>query len=93
MWKRIESGVSARTLSNEYLISVRDYALELGLVGIVFFRNDGSVKIIAEGEEEVLQEFTHELGKGNNFPIENFFTVWKKPNHQYLDFTIGEDEE
>ncbi len=92
MWQRIESGVSARTLSNDYLMSVRDYALELGLVGIVFFRNDGSVKIIAEGEEEILEEFTNELKKGNDFPIENFFTVWEKPNHQYLDFTIGKTE-
>ena len=93
MWQRIESGVSAKTLSNEYLISIRDYALELGLVGIVFFRNDGSVKIVAEGEEEILEEFTNELKKGNDFPIENFFIVWKKPNHQYPDFTIGKEEQ
>lgn len=92
MWKRIESGVSAKTLSNEYLISVKDYGLELGLVGMVFFRNDGSVKIVAEGEEEVLEEFTNELKKGNDFPIENFFTVWEKPNHQYQDFIIGKAE-
>jgi acylphosphatase len=93
MWERIESGVSAKTLDNDYLISIRDYALELGLVGIVFIKDDGSLKIIAEGEEEVLQEFAKELKKGNYFPIENFFLVWEKPNHQYSDFTIGNAEE
>ena len=93
MWKRIESGVSARTLDNDYLISIRDYALELGLVGVVFIKNDGSLKIIAEGEEKILKEFAKELKKGNYFPIENFFLVWEEPNHQYLDFTVGSGEE
>jgi acylphosphatase len=90
MWQRIESGVSAKTLDNDYLISIKDYALELGLVGVVFIKDDGSLKIIAEGEEKILQEFAKELKKGNYFPIDNFFLVWKEPNHQFTDFTIGD---
>ena len=93
MWKRIESGVSAKTLYNDYLFSTRDYALELGLVGIVFFKNDGSLKIIAEGEEKILKEFAKELKKGSYFPVENFYLVWKEPNHQYIDFRIVDKEE
>ena len=93
MWKRVESGVSARTLDNDYLISIRDYALTLGLVGVVFIKDDGTLKIIAEGEEEILQEFATELKKGSYFPIDNFFLVWKNPNHQYLDFTIGSEKD
>jgi acylphosphatase len=92
MWERIETGVSAKTLDNDYLFSIRDYARELGLVGVVFIKDDGSLKIIAEGEDEVLEEFSKELKKGNYFPIENFYVVWEKPNHQYTDFLVGEEK-
>lgn len=88
MIKQIESGVSAKTLDNDYLFSIRDYALELGLVGVVFIKNDGSLKIIAEGAEEILEKFAKELRKGNYFPVENFYLLWHESVGNYKDFSV-----
>ena len=63
MLKRVESGVSGKGLGPDFLEGVRDLALSYGLVGIAFTRDDGSIKIIAEGEEKKIGEIRQKIAQ------------------------------
>ena len=59
-------------------------------MGTVFIKDDGSVKVIAEGGDENLKKFAKKLKLGNFFyTIENFYISWKESNIQYTDFSIN----
>lgn len=67
MLKCIESVMWGRNLSYDYLLWIRRHAIRLGLKGITFFKNDGSIKTIAEGEERNLLFFVKKLKRGRFF--------------------------
>jgi len=52
MKKHIEGGISGRILGHNSLVWIKDLAIKLGLKGAVFTKHDGSIKVMAEGEEE-----------------------------------------
>src|SRR3989338_7018804 len=54
MQKCIESTISGKNLGYDYLLWINRQATRLGLKGITFFKSDGSIKVIAEGEEKNL---------------------------------------
>ena len=90
MFSRIESVISARGLGSNYLFLVKDYAINLGLVGVVCTRDDGSVKIIVEGGEEKLMQFTERIKQLNALhPVENFYTKWVEPKGKFRDFSVN----
>jgi acylphosphatase len=90
MLKHMEGGISGKGLGTNYTSHVRDLALRLGLRGIVFTKNDGSIKVIAEGEEEKLAHFADELKKANHVAIiENFYFNSHELNREFGDFIIG----
>lgn len=92
MIKRIEAGLSEKSLDFDFLIGIKENAVRLGLVGKVFTKEDGSIKFIAEGEEEDLAEFAEKFEKGNFLHlVENFYVVWKEPLKEFDTFTIIED--
>ncbi|KKQ85071.1 MAG: hypothetical protein UT09_C0051G0009 [Parcubacteria group bacterium GW2011_GWF2_38_8] len=64
MLRRIESGITARGLKFDYLLWVEKLAFRFGIKGIIFTKNDGSVKIIAEGEEKNLLELVKKIEGG-----------------------------
>ena len=97
MQKCIDGEMWGRTLSYEYLVWIRDNAVNFGLKGITFFKSDGSIKIIAEGEEMNLNAFVEKLKRGRSFfsflsPIENFSVTWHEPKNEFNDFSISESE-
>jgi len=49
--------IKGRVQKVGYRDLVADWAMDLGVVGFVENQPDGTVKIIAEGEEEILEEF------------------------------------
>jgi acylphosphatase len=90
MIKRIESGLSEKELHADYLSWVKFQAVHFDLTGTIFIKDDGSVKIIAEGEEVNLNGFIRILEKGHLLtPVENFYIVWKEPTREYKDFSVG----
>ena len=90
MIKRFESGISAKAIGFEYLSWIKSYALKAHLLGTVFEKNDGSIKIIAEGEDTDLNELAKKLENSNFlFPMENFYVKWEKPKGDYKDFSIS----
>ena len=95
MQKCIECLMWGRNLDYEYLVWIYNHAINLELKGIAFFKNDGSIKVVAEGREENLLIFVKKLQKGKRklfllSPIENFSVSWHEARNDFEDFSISE---
>ncbi|HTE49152.1 MAG TPA: acylphosphatase [Candidatus Paceibacterota bacterium] len=89
MIKYIESGISGKGLGFHYLQSIKNLALSCQIKGIVFTRPDGSIRVLAKGEEGDLMEFANKLEReSNSREIENFYTKWGEPNKDLEIFYI-----
>jgi len=93
MLKRIESGISGKGLNYDYLSGIKDLAIKLGLKGVVFTKDDGSIKVIAEGEDGNLIKFAKRLEKNFFFsPIENFYVNWHDSTKEFQNFSISNNK-
>ena len=82
MIKCIESGIAGRGLGVSYPPYIKDLATRLDLKGAVLTKSDGSLKIVAEGDEQKLLAFVEEIRKGSFLStIENFYVNWSEPKH------------
>ncbi|MES3032067.1 MAG: acylphosphatase [Patescibacteria group bacterium] len=89
MVKHIESGISGKGLGYHYLQQIRNLALKFQIKGIVFTRPDGSIKVVAEGEESDLMQFANKLEReSNSRDVENFYTKWSEPNRDLESFYV-----
>ena len=89
MLKHIESGIAGKGLGTHYLQSIKNLAVRCQIKGIVFTKPDGSVKVVAEGEERNLTEFTNRLEReSGSREIENFYTKWSEPNKDLESFYV-----
>ena len=89
MLRRIESGISAKSLEPSYLSWVKSCAVQLGLKGVAFIKSDGSVKVIAEGEDKNLTVFAKKIGKYNLLsPLENFYVKWEETIGEFKEFAV-----
>jgi acylphosphatase len=89
MIERIEIGLSAQTLNFDYLTRAKEYADYLGVVGIVFLKDDGSLKIVAEGEEESLRELAGRIEEDHVLHhVENFYALLKAATGEFDSFSI-----
>lgn len=75
------------------MVMYRDFAQrkarKLGLVGTVQNLKDGSVAVVAEGEEEALKKFIVLLHKGSIFTkVEEVETKWIEAESKCKDFMI-----
>lgn len=98
MIRCIESTMWGKNLNYNYLLWICDHAINLGLKGITFFKNDGSIKVIAEGDERNLLFFIKKLRRGRFFlplfsPVENFSIQWHEPRNEFEGFSISESGE
>jgi acylphosphatase len=98
MAKCIESTMSGRNLNYEYLAWIKKNADKLDLRGLTYFKSDGSIKVIAEGEEKELNIFLRILKRGKySFPffssMENFAVTVQEPRNEFVDFSISETSE
>lgn len=98
MQKCIESVISGKNLSYDYLLWIRRHAIRLGLKGITFFKNDGSIKVVAEGEDKNLLFFVKKLRRGRFLlpifsPVENFSIKWSGAKYEFENFSITETGE
>ena len=91
MLRRLESGISARSVGFNDLSLIKSVADHFQLKGVVSVRNDGSVKVIAEGEEKNLDKFTKELKKEEHSfsRVENFYEKWEEPTGEFENFSIN----
>jgi acylphosphatase len=75
-------------------VSFRHYtkmkARELGLVGWVGNRLDGSVEVMAEGQESSLEAFVEWLHEGSpDAEVDAVEVSWGEPSGEYSSFTIS----
>lgn len=69
--------------------SIKAKALELGITGYVKNISDGSVEIVAQGEETKLNELISWAKTGPRFSrVDKVEISWSKPEEQFLDFEI-----
>ena len=89
MKKRLEATITGRV----QMVMYRDFAMRkakiLTLVGSVKNEQDGSVTVVAEGEESTLTEFTQMLKRGPLLAsVEKVDTVFSLPRGEFNDFSI-----
>lgn len=81
--------VHGRVQGVMYRDATRRSARALKLFGFVQNQPDGTVQIIAEGEEVVLREFLSRLPIGSLFSkVERIDEVWSDATDEFNDFQI-----
>lgn len=89
MKKQLKAIITGRV----QLVMYRDFAQrkarKLGLVGTVQNLKDGSVEVIVEGDENVLNEYIKYLNKGSILSkVKNIRIVWAEATGNFSDFLI-----
>lgn len=89
MQKRIECSIVGRV----QMVMYRDFATRkaraLGLVGTVKNMDDGTVFVVAEGEESELMLFIEKLKTGPLLAsVEHVDVAWKDASEEFSDFHI-----
>lgn len=89
MEKRLEALVRGRVQMVMYRDFVTRHARRLGLLGYVKNNKDGSVMVIAEGEEEKLKLFLEKLKKGSMLArVDSVVEAWLPTSREHKDFRI-----
>ena len=89
MIKRLECRITGQV----QMVMFRDFttrkARRLGLVGMVRNMKDGSVEMVAEGEEEKLKQLLVFLGKGSLLSrVDKVESFWTEPTGEFSKFNI-----
>ena len=89
MVKRLEARVCGRVQVVMFRDFTRRFAKKLGLSGFVRNETDGSVWVVAEGEEAALNLLLAKLNRGPIFArVEDVEIEWKSPGGRFKDFVI-----
>jgi acylphosphatase len=89
MQKRIECTVVGRVQMVMYRDFTARNARAFGLTGRVKNRDDGTVVVVAEGEESSLTLLVEKLTKGSILAhVERVDVVWKDATGEFADFHI-----
>ncbi len=87
--KRLAATVNGHVQGVFFRASTRDRAQTLGLTGWVANEGDGSVRVVAEGGEEALQQLLQFLGDGPpQAQVTQLQTVWLEGTGEFDYFTI-----
>lgn len=89
MQKKIEVIIKGRV----QMVMFRDFAKRkakaLGLIGTVQNLEDGSVQVVAQGDEEKLNKFIELLKKGPTFAkVSDINVKWGQIEEKFTDFKI-----
>ena len=86
--KNITIKVKGRVQGVGYRYNTMVKARELGIKGYVKNERDGSVLIEVEGNQTVLDNFTHWCTQGPNFARVNHISIHSGPLRGFKDFFI-----
>lgn len=93
MKKQLKADVTGRVQMVMYRDFAQRKARKLGLTGTVRNLSDGSVAVVAEGEEELLNEYIKYLSRGSIFSkVKNVRVSWSEAEGRYKDFNIVYNE-
>jgi acylphosphatase len=86
---RLEAKISGIVQGVGFRYFARHYALTLGLTGFVENLEDGSVYVVAEGEESDVEQYLSILKKGpSSAKISKIEFQYKEPKNEFLDFEV-----
>jgi acylphosphatase len=89
MQKRVECKITGRVQMVMYRDFAQRKARKLGIAGTVQNMPDGSVALVAEGEEAALKKFVELLHEGSIFAkVEEVETRWTETMGDLRDFRI-----
>lgn len=92
MIERIECKISSeRSTGYDYLLWIARTAKNLKLTGKIFNNDDGSIGLVAEGDDEVLSIFSKKITEMRPITLsllDNFFMKWHKATGEFTDFFI-----
>ena len=89
MKKRVVLIIYGRVQGVFFRDSTRRKARKLNLVGYVINQDDGTVKVVAEGEEENLKELVNWCYNGPILAkVEKVDLKWEKPTGEFEEFEI-----
>jgi len=87
--KRIHLVVRGRVQGVFYRASAQREARQLGLTGWVKNRQDGTVEVVAEGEEDQVKDFLSWSQSGpTTARVDNVDTKWQSYTGEFSDFRI-----
>lgn len=88
--KRIQMVVRGRVQGVFFRASAQREARQLGLSGWVKNRNDGSVELVAEGEEDQVKDFLSWAQHGpTTARVDKVETRWRSYTGEFSDFRIA----
>lgn len=87
--KEVEVTITGRV----QMVMFRDFAQRkargLKITGTVQNLNDGSVRVVAQGEEDILKKYIEYLNKGSMLSnVENVSVSWREPKEKFTQFKI-----
>ena len=89
MKKQLQANITGRVQMVMYRDFAQRKARKLGIVGSVKNLPNGSVEVIAEGEEEVLNDYVKYLDRGPILAkVANIRIDWAEAKGQFSDFLI-----
>jgi acylphosphatase len=90
MYKTAEILVFGRVQAVGYRLFAKRYADNLNVAGFAQNLSDGSVKVVASGDEASLARFIEKLQEGPRWAIVKDVKVnWRNENRTYDKFTIA----
>ena len=89
MQKEIEVNIKGRVQMVMFRDFARRYAKRLELTGVVKKLGDGSVRVVAQGDEDKLNKFIEVLKKGPTFAkVSDIDVKWMEIKEKFTDFKI-----
>lgn len=90
--KEIEASITGYVQGVNFRKFIKKHADELSIRGFVKNMSDGSVEVVAQGEEDNLKDFINLLKKGPYFAeVEEVDVSWSSTTQDTLtDFSIAE---
>ncbi len=86
---QLELNINGRVQGINFRNSVQKYALGLGLRGWVKNHKDGSVRILAQGQKEVLEEFLNWVQSSPGWAsVKDVSFKWKVPEAFHNSFDV-----
>lgn len=87
--RRLSAQIRGRVQGVSFRYNTQLEAWNLGLTGWVRNEPDGSVYVVAEGNEIVLKEFVSYLNRGpRSARVDSIVTNWSKATGEYKSFEI-----
>ncbi|MFH1257432.1 MAG: acylphosphatase [Candidatus Micrarchaeota archaeon] len=89
MGKMVQAIVSGEVQGVGYRYTVYQIAKKFNITGFVRNLDDGTVEVVAEGEEEELKQFINAISiKDDMIRVEHVAVEWKPAENKFSNFSI-----